>query len=294
MKKAFVTGARGFLGANLITRLKERGIPYVRFDALDGDRLERIDWLTEKMAECDFVFHLAANADVRGGWKDPRKDLNINTVGTANVLEAMRANGIKRIGFASSSAVYGEARGPAEDCPWPIQTSLYGASKVAGEALIQAYAEGQGFEPYIFRFVPLLGEGYRHGHVYDFVKQLLSHPDYLMVRGDGTQRKSYLYVHDAITAMFHLVDGKHTGIYNVCSPETCAVNQSVAWIQETMGPRPIRIDYTGGSKGWVGDAPNLNPDPSKLYSTGWKPTLSIYQSMQVTVKWMLANKEIFS
>ena len=136
----------------------------------------------------------------------PSKDLQQNTVATFNVLEAMRANGIRTIAFASTGSVYGEAEiiPTPEDHPFPIQTSLYAASKLACEGLIHAYCEGYGFEGYVFRFVSILGERYTHGHVFDFYKQLTEHPDYLKVLGDGTQRKSYLYVRDCLSAMLHV------------------------------------------------------------------------------------------
>ena len=143
--------------------------------------------LTKAMAGCDTVFHLAANADVRFGLEHPSKDLQQNTVATFNVLEAMRANGIKRIAFSSTGSVYGEAEKipTPEDAPFPIQTSLYAASKVAGEGMISSYCEGFKFEGYIFRFVSILGERYTHGHVFDFYKQLLEHPDQL----EGSRRR---------------------------------------------------------------------------------------------------------
>jgi UDP-glucose 4-epimerase len=292
MKKVFVTGARGFVGDNLIKRLKLMGIPYVRYDAQDGHKLENESFLSGMMDGCDFVFHLAANADVRRGWEYPTRDLTVNTVGTSQVLEAMRANGIKRIGFASSSAVYGDAPNPKEDCPWPTQTSLYGASKVAGEALCQAYAAGQGFEAYIFRFVPLLGEGYKHGHVFDFVNQLREHPDHLTILGDGTQRKNYLYVQDCLDAMLHLIERRKTGIYNLCSRDTLSVSESAQIICEVMGLKP-KITYSGGGRGWVGDAPNLNPNPGKLYATEWRPKVDVQEALKRTVAWMLLPTEIF-
>src|SRR5271165_1331785 len=222
MMNAFVTGAAGFIGSNLVDRLLESGIEVVGWDNLStgqeeflrearrskqfrfalGDNLN-LPALSAAMAGCDYVFHLAANADVRFGLNHPGKDLQQNTIATFNVLEAMRANGIRRIAFSSTGSVYGEAAviPTPEDAPFPIQTSLYGASKVAGETQIQAYCEGFGFEGYIFRFVSILGERYTHGHVFDFYKQLLEHPDHLRVLGDGTQRKSYLYVQDCLRAI---------------------------------------------------------------------------------------------
>ena len=213
MEKIFITGASGFIGSTLVDRLLADGRSVVGWDNLStgqerfladaikhkafrlvrGDNLD-LPALTKAMAGCDFVFHLAANADVRFGTDHPGKDLQQNTVATYHVLEAMRANGIKRLAFSSTGSVYGEAKviPTPEDAPFPIQTSLYGASKVAGEGLIQAYCEGFGFEGYIFRFVSILGERYTHGHVFDFYQQLVAHPDHLRVLGDGKQRKSYL------------------------------------------------------------------------------------------------------
>src|SRR4051812_25200672 len=193
----FSTGQRRFLGG----ALKSSGFRLIESDMLD------LSALTQAFLGGDLVFHLAANADVRFGTEQPRKDLEQNTIATYNVLEAMRANGVKRIAFSSTGSVYGEALviPTPEDAPFPIQTSLYGASKLAGEGLIAAYCEGFGCEGYIFRFVSILGERYTHGHVFDFYKQLQAHPGYLDVLGDGTQRKSYLYIGDCIEAMLHVV-----------------------------------------------------------------------------------------
>ena len=211
----FITGCAGFIGSNLVDRLLHNGHEVVgydncctgqpafleaaqqspRFRLQRGDMLD-VACLTQAMRGADGVFHLAANADVRFGLQHPRKDLEQNTLATFNVLEAMRANDIKIIAFASTGSVYGEVTviPTPEDAPFPIQTSLYATSKLAGEGLIHSYCEGFGFEGYVFRFVSILGERYTHGHVLDFYKQLLEHPDHLKVLGDGTQRKSYLYV----------------------------------------------------------------------------------------------------
>src|SRR5579883_2727066 len=209
--RCFITGAAGFIGSNLADRLLSLGHEVVGFDNLStgqerflenalprpGFRLVRgdlldFDALAAAMNGCDIVFHLAANADVRFGTNHPRRDLDQNTVATWNVLEAMRGQGIRRIAFSSSGSVYGEATviPTPEDCPFPIQTSLYGASKTACEGLISAYAEGFGVCAFIFRFVSILGERYTHGHVYDFYQQLKTDPSRLSVLGNGAQRKS--------------------------------------------------------------------------------------------------------
>ncbi len=220
--KALVTGAAGFIGSNLVDRLLAGQHEVVGFDNFSTGQIEFLEEalrspnfrlvhgdlldpaaLEAAMENVDFVFHLAANADVRFGTQHPRKDLEQNTIGTANVLEAMRARGVRRIAFPSTGSVYGE---PAvfptpEDAPFPIQTSLYAASKLAAEAMIAAYCEGFGMEGHVFRFVSILGERYTHGHILDFYKQLREHPGHLDVLGDGRQRKSYLYVQDCVDAI---------------------------------------------------------------------------------------------
>ena len=324
MKKVFVTGAAGFIGSNLVDRLLADGVAVVgwdnlstgqiqflegaqknpRFQLVRGDNLD-LPALTAAMAGCDFVFHLAANADIKDGWDHPRKDLEQNTIATFNVLEAVRANKIKRVAFSSTGSTYGEAfvtpdRPTPETDLFPVQTSLYGASKVAGEGLLSAYAEGgQIDEAYIFRFVSILGERYTHGHVFDFYKQLLEHPDRLRVLGDGTQRKSYLYVQDCVDAILHVTrtatakDAKHhTQVYNLGTPEYVQVNQSIGYICAALGVTP-KIEHTGGNKGWIGDNPFIFLDTKKIQATGWKAKLTIEQGILRTLRWLEANRWVY-
>jgi UDP-glucose 4-epimerase len=250
------------------------------------------------MARSDAVFHLAANADVRFGLDHPRKDLEQNTIATFNVLEAMRTNGIKRIAFSSTGSVYGEAQiiPTPEEAPFPIQTSLYAASKVAGETLIHSYCEGFGFEGYIFRFVSILGERYTHGHVFDFYRQLLEHPDHLKVLGDGTQRKSYLYVQDCLDAILHVMRlntarrAKHrVETYNLGADEYVKVNDSIRCICDHLGVKP-RLEYSGGDRGWIGDNPFIFLDINKVKATGWSAKLTIQQSIICTLQWLQRNQ----
>lgn len=318
MNQVFVTGAAGFIGSNLVDRLLADGhivvswddfstgqAPFLeaaqrhhsdRFRLVRGDNLD-LPALTAAMAGCDFVFHFAANADVRFGLEHPAKDLQQNTVATFHVLEAMRANGIRGIAFSSTGSVYGEAAviPTPEDAPFPVQTSLYAASKVAGEGMIQAYCEGYGFEGYIFRFVSILGERYTHGHVFDFLKQLLEHPDHLRVLGDGTQRKSYLHIGDCLDAMLHVIGqgtaraAKHrVEVYNLGTTEYCRVTDSIGWIAAHLGVSP-RLEFTGGERGWVGDNPFIFLDTAKIQRTGWQAKLSIREGIVRTVRWLQAN-----
>ena len=320
MTKAFITGAAGFIGSSMADRLLEQGFSIVGWDNFStgqqeflasannhpnftmvrGDNLD-LAALTTAMAGCDTVFHFAANADVRFGLNQPRKDLEQNTIATFNVLEAMRANGIKRIAFSSTGSVYGESEiiPTPENAPFPIQTSLYAASKVAGETLIHSYCEGFGFEGYIFRFVSILGERYTHGHVFDFYKQLRDHPDHLAVLGDGLQRKSYLHVGDCLTAILHVIrqgtalNAKHrVEVYNLGCDEFVQVNDSITTICKTLGLNP-RLKYSGGNRGWIGDNPFIFLDTRKIQATGWSPKLTIKQGIIRTLRWLEANRWVY-
>jgi UDP-glucose 4-epimerase len=309
--KTLVTGAAGFIGSNVADRLLAGGHEVVGYDNLStgqerflerarpspafrfeqGDVLD-LEHLTRAMTGCQVVFHFAANADVRFGLEHPRRDLDQNTIATFHVLEAMRVNGVKRIAFSSTGSVYGEAEviPTPENAPFPLQTSLYGASKLAGEALIQAYCEGYGFEGYIFRFVSILGERYSHGHVFDFYKSLRNDSSRLRVLGNGRQRKSYLYIHDCVDAIFAAMaqpDGK-VHVYNLGTDEYCEVNDSIGWICEALGVSP-KLDYTGGDRGWVGDNPFIFLDCTKIRSLGWKPKLSIREGIIRTLEYLKSN-----
>jgi UDP-glucose 4-epimerase len=306
--RVLVTGAAGFIGSHMVDRLLSAGHSVVGFDNMStGQRrflesarthaqfsFQQVDLLdrqnlSQAMVGAELVVHLAANADVRFGIEQPRKDLDQNTIATWNVLEAMRERGCKRIVFSSTGSVYGEPEifPTPETCPFPVQTSLYGASKVAAESLIQAYCEGFGLQGYIFRFVSILGERYSHGHVIDFYRQLSEHPERLHVLGNGHQRKSYLYVQDCIDAILIAIDraeGK-VNIFNLGTDEYCEVNDSIGWICEHLGLHP-KLTYSGGERGWVGDSPFILLDCSRIRALGWRPRLTIKQAIGATIKFV--------
>jgi UDP-glucose 4-epimerase len=263
----------------------------VRADLLD------LDALRSAMAGAETVFHLAANADVRFGTEHPRRDLEQNTIATSNVLESMRTHGVRRIAFSSTGSVYGEAPviPTPEDCPFPVQTSLYGASKVAAEALIQAYCEGFGMQSYIFRFVSIMGERYTHGHVFDFYKKLLADPERIEVLGNGLQRKSYLYVQDCLDAMLTAIDKAHepVNIFNLGTDEYVTVNDSLGYICEALGFEPERR-YTGGERGWIGDSPFILLDTTRIRSLGWAPRLTIREGILKTLAFLQANSWVLT
>jgi UDP-glucose 4-epimerase len=313
--KFFITGGAGFIGSTLADRLLADGHEVTAYDNLstgqvrflenarknsrfrlvEGDLLDE-GALSRAVAGHNAVFHFAANADVRFGTDHPRRDLEQNTIATHNVLEAMRKNDVKRIAFSSTGSVYGEpnVHPTPEDAPFPIQTSLYAASKLAGEGLIQAYAAGFGFTGCIFRFVSILGERYSHGHVFDFFRSLQGDPSKLKILGNGKQRKSYLYVQDCVDAML-LAMGKsqdRLNIFNLGTDEYCEVNDSVGWICGKLGVNPER-QYTGGERGWIGDSPFIFLDTQRIRSLGWKPKLSIRQGVEKTVEYLSANRWLF-
>jgi len=291
----FITGGAGYIGSNLTDRLLADGHKVVVYDNLStgferfllgakslpgfefvpGDLLDT-DKLAKAMNGCDFVFHLAANADVRFGTEHPGRDLEQNTIATFNVLEAMRKNAVKKIAFSSTGSIYGEPDvfPTPETAPFPVQTSLYGASKLACEGLISAYCEGFGFQAWIFRFVSILGERYTHGHVFDFYKKLLSNPDELFILGDGHQKKSYLYVQDCIDAMLLAIDkaGERVNILNLGSDEYIEVKP--------------KLSYAGGERGWIGDSPFILLDCTKVRSLGWAPRVGIRDAVTRTLDWL--------
>ena len=315
MNKLIVTGCAGFIGSTMVDRLLQLGFKVTGVDNLSTGQQRFLDSATKDpnfefinldlinlehvktaFQGGDAVIHFSANADVRFGTDHPHRDLEQNTIVTYNVLEAMRANGIKKIAFSSTGSVYGEAKviPTPEDAGFPVQTSLYGASKAAGEGLIAAYCEGFGFQSWIFRFVSILGERYTHGHVYDFYQKLKSDPTKLQVLGDGRQRKSYLYVQDCIDAILLAMDKaqEKVNIFNLGVDSYCEVNDSVGWICESLGVKP-KLEYTGGDRGWVGDNPFIYLDTKRIQGLGWTPKHTIKEGIIKTVEFLKKNEWVF-
>jgi UDP-glucose 4-epimerase len=314
MRRVTITGGAGFIGSALADSLAARNIEVVVVDDFrtghrefvsdlleqPGTRLVEGDVLDQRLLEdafvgSDWVFHFQANADVRRGLEHPRRDLEQNTIATSTVLEAMRAVGTTKIVFASTGSVYGEPNvfPTPEDAPFPIQTSLYAASKLAGEGMIQAYAHGYGFTGLIFRLVSVLGERYTHGHVFDFYRALKRDPTHLRVLGDGKQEKSYLYVRDCVSGILtavaaHENDTGTAEVYNLGTDETIVVDDSIAVITDHLGVSPT-VDHEGSRRGWPGDSPLIHLDCSKLRARGWQPTVTIKEAIVRTLDWLEAN-----
>lgn len=315
--KILVTGAAGFLGSNFCDRMVKIGHEVLGVDNLSTGKLEFLrnaylhknfdmkiidivknpEELTMAMSKnIQMVYHFAANADVRYGLEHPYKDMEQNAIGTLNVLEAMRKNNVKNIAFTSTGSIYGNAQIPTtEDAPFPLQTSLYGASKLAAEGLIQAYCEGYEMQAYIFRLVSLLGQRYSHGHVFDFVKSLLNNPQELYILGNGQQYKSYLNVEDCIEAMLTCVDNSYydVNIFNLGQDYGITVTESAKIICDEMNVKPvIKIQDAHQDQGWIGDIPKILLDTTRAQQMGWEPEHSIEQSIRNTVQWLLKNQWI--
>jgi len=306
-----VTGGAGFIGSNVVDRLLAAGHEVVAYDDFStgqerfldrarasprlrivrGDILDAAA-LESAIAGADQVFHLAASADVRFGTLHPSRDLEQNTIGTFRVLDAMRKTGVKKIAFSSTGSVYGEAKvfPTPEDAPFPVQTSLYGAAKLAGEGLIQAFCEGFGFQGWIFRFVSILGPRYSHGHVFDFYRSLRKDPTRLHVLGNGKQRKSYLHVDDCVDAILLALERaqERVNVLNLGTDEHCEVDDSVRWITEALGISPERT-YSGGERGWIGDNPLILLDCTRMRALGWRPKHGIREAIVETLRYLQEN-----
>jgi len=314
-KRVLVTGGAGFIGSNLVDALLagDRQVRVVDnlstgkreflLKHLSSSSLEMVDAdlsdagvCQSAVTGCDAVFHLAANADVRHGWDHPLLDIEQNTIVTQSLLEACRIAGVRKFVFSSTGSVYGDAKQipTTEDCPFPVQTSLYAASKLAAEGLIGAYAEAGFIDATIFRFVSILGPRYTHGHVFDFVKQLLADPTKLFVLGDGTQTKSYLHVNDCVAALIQSLNWHNSlGIFNLGTTEVVQVRESIALIVQALKCTP-EIQYSGGNQGWIGDNPYILLATDQIRSTGWSTSATIVASIVDTVNWLIENRWVFN
>jgi UDP-glucose 4-epimerase len=314
LKRVVVTGAAGFIGSTLVDSLLQQGIQVLGIDNFSTGRIEFLKdaqndpkftllkedlYLGQNLSSAfvgmDAVFHLAANADVRFGPDRPSVDLEQNTITTHKVLEAARLAGVKKFIFSSTGSVYGESEAvpTPENAPFPIQTSLYGASKFACEGMIAAYAESFGMQVWIFRFVSILGPRYTHGHVFDFYRQLMKHPENLTVLGNGHQKKSYLHVSDCIAAINVALNSASASvnIFNLGVDGYCEVRDSIKWIIDELELTP-QITFGTESKGWIGDNPIIYLDTKKIQEMGWAPKHSIEAGVRDTVRFLRNNHNL--
>ena len=314
IQRAFVTGGAGFIGSHIVDRLVSGGAQVTVYDnfctgqeefvahhagnsnvqVVRADVMDR-ETLVGAMAGHDIVFHMQANADVRGGMTNTRIDLEQNTICTWNVLEGVRVNGIKRMAFASSATIYGEpSQFPTPEAYPPLQTSLYGASKYASEGMIQAYSEYFDVTSYIFRFVSWIGARYTHGVVFDFMKKLRDNPKKLTILGNGQQRKSYLDVTDGVKGIFfgveHGPDRKN--VFNLGHRDFMNVLDLARIVCEELELKDVEFETTGGERGWLGDSPFVHLDTTRLEALGWRPEVSIEQGIRNTVRYLRERPEL--
>jgi UDP-glucose 4-epimerase len=315
IERVAVTGAAGFIGSTLVDSLLKQGIEVLGIDNFSTGRIEFLNdalknpkfnllkediYLGENLSNIfigmDAIFHLAANADVRFGPDYPSRDLEQNTIATHKILEAARRAGVMKFIFSSTGSVYGDAEivPTPENAPFPMQTSLYGASKLACEGLIAAYAESFGMQAWIFRFVSILGPRYTHGHVFDFYKQLMEHQESLTVLGDGHQKKSYLHVADCIAAIHTALkfSSSPVNIFNLGVDGYCEVRDSIGWITNELGVNP-KVAFGTETKGWIGDNPLIHLDTKRIQEIGWSAKYSIEESVRDTVCYMNSNQWLF-
>lgn len=307
----FITGGAGFIGSHLVDRLattaeitiydnlssgkKEfiqrhfdrRGFRFIQADLLNPDDLNEV------IAGHDVVFHLAANPEVRAGITDTGLDLKQGTVATYNVLEAMRLNSLNKIVFASSSAVYGEAgtKPVSEDYGPLLPISLYGANKLACEGLISAFCHLFDIHAWIFRFANVVGARASHGVIFDFINKLKQTPKELEILGDGTQEKPYLHIDDCVDGILFALKHCHepVNVLNLGSPSSTSVTAIASMVVEAMNLSGVKFSYTGGSRGWKGDVPQVRFDVARMSQLGWKPKYSSDEAVKQAVRGVLTG-----
>jgi len=311
MMFGIVTGGAGFIGSHLVDALVGRGDEVLVIDNLaSGDEAnlkahleeERIRFLKadllddgwqEQLKGADRIYHLAADPDVRGSVRTPAMMFANNVVATERVLEAMRAQDVPEIVFTSTSTVYGEASViPTPETYAPMEPiSIYGASKLAGEALISAYCASFAMRAWVFRFANIIGERSNHGVIWDFVHKLLANPGELEILGDGRQTKSYLDVQSCVAAMlFAATHAKEAyNVFNIGSEDWVDVKTIADIIVEEMELTPVQYRFTGGDRGWVGDVPRMQLAVARLKALGWNPETESAESVRRAVRALLIS-----
>lgn len=317
MAKFLITGGAGFIGSSFCDTALEKGHQVLVYDSLETGQefflkaaklnpnfklvkadIRELETLSQNMQtfKPDWVIHFAANADVRKGLERPRRDLDYNTIGTWNVVESARLSGCKNIMFSSTGSVYGEPTvfPTPENCPFPQQTSLYGASKLAGEGIVAAYAHGYEMNAVVFRFVSILGPRYTHGHVFDFIKKLRQDPSKLPVLGNGKQLKSYLHIYDLMNGLWTAINSNLKGfnVFNIGHDDALTVDRSISYITDELKLKP-ELQYSGGERGWIGDSPRIQLDCAPLKKLGWNYTHSLEKGVRDTVRYLQENSFLF-
>ena len=313
--KVLVAGGAGFIGSNLVDLLLEKGNDVVcvdnyfigtkdniahlngnpkfkmyESDLCDFDTLSKI-FESEKF---DYVFHLAANSDIQASAKNPSVEYKNTYTTTFNILECMRIHDVKKLFFASTSAVYGDKKELLTETTADLRpVSYYGAAKLGSEALISAFSYMNDFEVLVFRFPNVIGPRLTHGVVFDFIKRLKEDPTQLRILGDGTQCKPYIFVTDLVEAIVRFMDTGKKGItlYNLGVEGATTVTKIADIVCEKMGLKDVKYNYTGGNVGWKGDVPKFQYDLSKIHATGWKARYNSDETVAKTVEEVLKCRQ---
>jgi UDP-glucose 4-epimerase len=308
--RILVTGGAGFIGSILVERLLSEGHQVTALDDLSLGTLENLreveshpgfrfikDDLLDREATAghlvgyEAVFHMAANSDIEAGGRNTDTDLRQGTLATYHVLEGMRLAGVRQMVFASSSAVYGEAA----DIPTPedygplLPISFYGASKLACEGLVTAFQHHFDIRSWIYRFANIVGEHGTHGVLVDFIRKLRAEPRHLEILGDGRQAKPYLYVRECVDAMlygFKHADGP-VSCFNLGCQGATPVRRIAEIVCEEMGLGDVEFRFTGGSRGWTGDVPQVRLDPARMTALGWTAQLDSDTAVRRAVRALL-------
>ena len=313
--KILVTGAAGFIATNLVPRLINAGhevhgvdnfflgkrefvarSPELRFHEMDLLERERVAALFAEVKP-DRVWHLAANSDIGFGTKYTDFDLKGGTLVTYNVLEAMRLAGTKELVFASSGAIYGEpAVMPTPEDYGPLfPISMYAASKIACETMITSFCHNYAMRTWIFRFGNIVGPFPTHGVIYDFIRKLMADSTRLPMLGDGQQSKPYVHVEDCLDGMMfgHARAAEPVNCYNLAVANWTSVNQIAAWTIEAMGldAAKVKVERTGGARGWPGDVPKVRLDTRRMEALGWRPKMSSDEAVRRSIR---ETVELFS
>lgn len=306
-----VTGGAGFIGSHLVDALIARGDRVLVIDSLSEGKVANIechvtdgsvmfvkadlkgDGWQDAVRCADRVYHLAADPDVRQSALSPQGPVDNNILATFRVLEAMRVHHIREIAFTSTSTVYGDATViPTPEEYTPLEpVSVYGASKLACEALIAAYCHSFGMQAWNFRFANIIGPRSGHGVITDFIKKLKDDPGTLEILGDGKQTKSYLLVGDCIDAMLYAVSNAHDTVntFNIGSEDWIDVRTIADIVSRQMGLSGVRYRFTGGERGWAGDVPRMQLSIGKIKKLGWKPGHGSRESIELAVRALLAE-----
>lgn len=307
-----VTGGAGFIGSHLVDTLVAQGNEVLVIDSLSAGKKEtiaqhvdacRVRFVQEDLLEdgwqdalkgADRLFHLAADPDVRQSAVSPEPAFRNNILATFRVLEAMRIHKVPEIVFTSTSTVYGDAKViPTPEDYTPLEPiSVYGASKLACEAMISSYCHSFGMNAWIFRFANIIGERSGHGVITDFIRKLEENPSELEILGDGKQTKSYLEVHECIAAMLFTIGKARAtvNIFNIGSEDWIDVMSIAKIVTEEMHLQGTKLRFTGGERGWVGDVPKMQLALDRIKQLRWKPQLGSRESVRLAVRDLLAAR----